>query len=392
VDVTVVKLRPRADARVRNGHRWVFSNEIADDVGNLPRGGVVDVVDGRGRFVGRGFANPASLIAVRLLTGTKEDIDHPSFFAARLREAVAYRAAVCPGRTSMRLVHGESDGLPGLIVDRYADVLAVQIHSLGMEVRKEQLAAAFQEVVGPRSVVLRSPERLRNLEGLGPDTGLWFGKAPGEVEIEENGVRFLVDPLGSQKTGHFFDQAENRARVGALASGRSVLDVFANTGGFALHALKRGAESATLVDGKEENLVRAVENARRNGLPEPVCLQGDAREALSALVGDGRRFGMVVLDPPAFAKARRSVAPALHGYEEINALGATLVESGGLLVTASCSHHVLEDRFLEAVTDGLRKAGRTARLVFRGEQAPDHPVLPSMPETRYLKLLVLHLR
>lgn len=385
-----IKLRPKLDGRVKAGHPWIFSNEIADDVGALPPGGAVDVFDAKGAFIGRGYANPRSLISVRLLTRRRrEDIDSPVFFADRLREALAYRQSVSGDRRSLRLVHAEGDTLPGLVIDRFDDVVAVQITTLGIEARKEALAQAIREVFNPRGAVLRSDARLRDLEGLAGDEGLWFGEVPERVVIDEYGVKFAVDPLGSQKTGHFFDQADNRAYVAGLANGRTVLDVYSNTGGFALHALTRGATSAVTVDITASNAERVMENADLNGVTDrmtSVCAEG--RQFLESQVGEGKRYGIVGIDPPAFAKSRKVAAKALVGYRDVNALAMTLVAEGGFLVTSSCSFHVQEDRFLEAIAEGAARANKRLRIVRRGGQGPDHPVLPAVPESRYLKHFV----
>ncbi|HMV66033.1 MAG TPA: class I SAM-dependent rRNA methyltransferase [Myxococcota bacterium] len=388
-DPVAVKLRPHHDRRVAAGHPWVFSNEIEGDVRALPAGGAVDVFDARGKFLGRGYANPQSLIAVRVLSRRrKEDIDHPSFYADRLRQALALREAVYPGRRSQRLVFSEGDGLPGLVIDRYGDALAAQITTLGMEVRRPQLEAAIREVLDPVGVVLRNDAAVRGLEGLPQGREVWFGEPPDEVVVDEGGVSFAVPLLGGQKTGHFFDQYENKRFAAGLCRGRSVLDVYANTGGWALHALAAGARSAVTVDSDAGNAERTLRNAMRNGVVdrlEAVCAEG--KRTLQEYVQAGRRFGAVVLDPPAFAKQRKAVSSALKGYREINTLGLTLVEHGGYLFTSSCSYHVLEDRFLDEVMAAADTAGRTLQLIRRGEQAYDHPMLPGVPETRYLKSL-----
>lgn len=383
----VVRLKPKRERRVLSGHPWVFSNEIDGDVAALPAGGVVDVTDSKGRFLGRGYANPASLITIRLLSKRrKEDLDHPAFYAQRLREALSLREAVYPGRKSLRLVYGEADRLPGLVVDRYDDVLSVQITTLGMESRKEQLVEALTQVFGPRGAVLRNDARVRDLEGLPRGSDVWFGDVPDEVTFDEAGLRFTTPTLGGQKTGHFFDQFDNKRAAAPLCADRTVLDVYANSGGWALHALAAGARHATTVDIDPGNAERAARNATDNGFADrldAVCAEGKA--TLQELVQQGARFGAVVIDPPAFAKQKKAAGAALRGYREVNALALMLVEDGGFLFSSSCSFHVHEDRFLEALSDAARDAGRRLQAIHRGEQAADHPVLPAVPETRYLK-------
>jgi 23S rRNA (cytosine1962-C5)-methyltransferase len=386
-DAHVLKLKPKHDRRIAEGHPWVFSNEIEGDVAAIPPGGVVDVIDTRGKFLGRGYGNPQSLIAARILTkGRREDINHPAFFAQRLREAASLRELTYPGRRSLRLVFSEADRLPGLVIDRYDDTLAVQITTLGMEQRKEQIAEALQTVFAPAGAVLRNEMPVRRLEGLELHRDTWFGSPRDEVEIDEQGVRFLVGISAGQKTGHFFDQADNKRFAASLCRGRNVLDIYANTGGWALHALVHGATHATTVDSDGDNVARTVTNAKLNGVADRLlAIEGEGKRTLQALVAEGRRFGAVVLDPPAFAKQRKAAGSALRGYREINALGMTLLEDGGLLFTSSCSFHVLEERFLEALQEAARDASRRLVLIHRGAQAMDHPVLPQVPETRYLK-------
>jgi len=385
-DIPVVRLRQNRDKRARSGHPWVFSNEVADDVKSLPRGGTVDVVDHRGAFLGRGYANPNSLICVRLLSRTRTDVDHPSFYAERLRSALGFRQAMFPDRHSLRLVHAEGDGLPGLVIDRYGDYLAVQLTTLGMEHRRAVLEEAIKAVFEPAGAVFRSQGRARSLEGLDDEVSVWFGEPPDHVDIDENGVTFRVPLLAGQKTGHFFDQATNRRFARELCVGRTVLDVYSNTGGWALHALHAGATHAIAVDKSEHCCHAMLDNAELNLFHDKFeAWQGEGRKVLQTLVDENRRFGCVVLDPPAFAKQRKAANSALRGYRDINTLGMTLVEPGGFLFTSSCSYHVEEDRFVAELQAAARKARRRLRLVRRGEQAADHPVRPEIPETRYLK-------
>ena len=389
-------LRPKRDRRVKSGHPWVFSNELEPGFADVDPGAVVDVFDASGAFVGRGMASPNSLIAVRICSRLrKQDLDSPLFFEERLRRALHFRKVVWPDRRDLRLVNAEGDELPGLIIDRYGDTLAVQINTVGMEVRKEALQTALQNVLGPTttdglSAVLRNDNRVRTLEGLEQGSGPWFGDVPEHADIVEHGVTFRVQLLGGQKTGHFYDQADNRAFAGRLCRGRRVLDMYANSGGFALQALVQGAEHAIAVDKSAPNAAISTANAELNGVAdrfEAVTAEGNRN--LEVRVQQGERYGAVVLDPPAFAKTKKAAGNALRGYERINTLGMMLVEPDGFLITHSCSFHVFEDRFLEMLGRAAKAAGRTLRLVRRGEQAPDHPVLPGVPETRYLKSLAL---
>lgn len=387
-----IRLRPKRDKRVRNGHPWVFSNEIDGDVSALPPGGTIDVMDPKGKFLGRGTANPNSLIAVRIVSRRRDDIDNPAFWTWKIREAIELRERALPGRQSCRLVHAEGDGLPGLVVDRFGDWLAVQLTTLGVEQRKDLIRDALLEAAKPVGMVLRSEGRNRQLEGLEDERGPWVGEPPEHVDIDENGVTFRIPLLGGQKTGHFFDQADNRRWAGTLCSGLDVLDVYANGGGWALHAIHHGAVSAVAVDKSEECVDRMVVNAELNGVEEFTAVHAEGRKFLQQLTVEQRQFGAVMLDPPAFAKTRKAAGSALRGYQEINALGLSLVRPGGLFFTSSCSFHVHEDRFVEAVQKGAAQAGRRLRMIRRGEQAPDHPVDPAVPESRYLKSYAFEVR
>jgi 23S rRNA (cytosine1962-C5)-methyltransferase len=389
----VVRLRPGADRRVAGGHCWVFSNELSTPVASLPLGGAVDVLDARGRFLGRGTANPHSLIAVRILSrDPQDDVDSVAFYERRLRAAAAMRARLLPGRRSLRMVSSEGDGLPGLIVDQFEDVIAVQLGTLGMELRRERLEAALRSALGVRGAVLRNESPSRSLEGLPRGSERWFGEVPERVMLEEGGVRLFADVLGGQKTGFFFDQAENRAFARPRVAGERVLDVYANTGAWGLGALLHGASRCDFIEINAATAALILDNAALNGVADRAnSIAGDARVVMEGLLAQNQRYGAVFLDPPAFAKTRAKAPVALRAYANINALAMRLVAPGGLLFSSSCSYHVQEDRFLEAVMAGARMAGRRLRVVRRGEQAPDHPVDPAVPETRYLKHLVLHL-
>jgi len=389
MDISIIRLKAKGDRRVRAGHPWVFSNEIDGDVRGIEPGSGVDVLSATGKFLGRGYANPHSLIAVRLLTrDRKADLDRPYFYTSRLREALALRQAVYPGRQSLRLVNSEADGLPGLIVDRYGSILSVQLTTLGMDRRREPLAAALKEVFAPDGAVLRNDSRMRELEGLERGRSVWFGEVPDAIDIDEFGVQFRVLPLKGQKTGHFFDQADNRRFAASLCRDRDVLDVYANSGGWGLHALQQGAAQVIFVD-KSESCCEMIEtNAALNGFSDRVViLQDEGKRTLETLLTESVRFGAIVLDPPAFAKRRKVATKALKGYQEINRLAMHLLEPGGFLFTSSCSYHVEEERFIQAIHAAAQQAGRRLRMIRRGEQSHDHPARPEVPETRYLKSL-----
>jgi 23S rRNA (cytosine1962-C5)-methyltransferase len=377
----------RAARRILDGHPWVFGNELDTPARELPPGGTVDIAGPDGRVLGKGYANPNSLIAVRLCSRSKtQHIDLPGFWAARLREALELRTALLPGATAYRLVNGESDGMPGLVLDRLGDVVVAQVSTLGMEQRLPLVLEALPDVLPLSGGLLRNDTRLRDLEGLAQGVEVWFGEVPDTVEIDEDGVRFAVAPRTGEGTGHSFDQRMNRRFAASLCAGRTVLDVYAGTGAWGLHALVAGAEHVHFVDKSGPASAAIAHNAELNGVEAKVDIVNDeARRTLMAMVSQGARYDAVVLDPPPFAKTKKAAGSGLKGYQEINALAMQLVQPGGFVFTSSCSHHVFEDRFLTAINEAAQETGKRLKLIRRGEQAPDHPILPAMPETRTLK-------
>ena len=384
-----VRLGANQDRRIRAGHCWVFSNELATDVAALPAGGAVIVEDARGRYLGTGYANPNSLIAVRILTrDPADDIDAAAFYQRRIEAAARLRATVMPRRRSHRLVAAEADDLPGLIIDRYEDVAAVVVGTLGLEVRKPLLREALQATGLVSGAILRDQSASRRLEGLPQgEPSLWFGEVPAQVPFQENGVSLLADLRHGQKTGFFFDQAHNRAAAFGMANGR-VLDVYANTGAWGIGALLHGASEAVAIEVSAPTCALIAENAQRNGVGDRLTVMcAEAWEAMSRLRAEKARFDAVYFDPPAFAKSRKTAGVALRAYRDHNALAMQLVAPGGLLFTSSCSHHIEEERFWEELMAAADRAHRRLRLIRRGGQAPDHPIHPAIPETRYLKHL-----
>ncbi len=381
-------LQPGAEARVRAGHLWVYRAEIARIDGSPEDGDEVAVLTAAGHELGTGLLNTQSVITVRLMAPPGAALDE-AFFRLRLERAVAMRARVARGSTACRLVFGDGDLLPGLIVDRYGDLLVVQTLTLGMDRRKAMLVRLLGDLIGPRGVFARNDPAVRRLEGLPRETGWLAGGGSTEVEIEEDGVRFLVDVARGQKTGFFLDQRENRARAAELAPGGTVLDGFAYTGAWGIRAAAAGAGSVTAIDSSADAVAMAARNAALNGVGDRVSfLTGNAFDELRRLVAARARFDLVVLDPPAFAKTRGAVAAGLAGYKEVNLRALKLVAAGGWLVTCSCSYHVDEAALRDTVWDAARDARRSIRLVETRYQARDHPVHPAMPETRYLKCLV----
>jgi 23S rRNA (cytosine1962-C5)-methyltransferase len=385
-DTGTVHLRKTRARRVQEGHPWVFSNEIASVDGEPGAGDLVTVLLAGGQFLGRGFYHPHSLIAVRILTRRQSEPADDDLLRTRLQAAVDHRQRLMPGSVVHRLVHGEGDFLPGLVVDRYGDVLVLQAFSAGMERRRETLAAILREKLSPRAIVERGDSPLRKLEGLPMRNGMLHGGEPGPVEVEDEGLRLVVDVLSGQKTGAFLDQRQNRRLVRRHAAGLRVLDLFCHDGWFSLHAAAGEAAEVLGVDIAADCLQRAEANAARNGFSERCSFRrGDGRDLLRTLRSEGRRFDLVVLDPPSFTRTRKQVPVARRAYRDLHRAALGVLEPGGLLATASCSHHIREDTFFEAVHRAAVEAGRTLRWVARGMQSPDHPVLVGVPETGYLK-------
>lgn len=384
-----VVIAPRA--RLLRGHVWATGREVVRTWGEPEPGDVVELADPAGRPLGSGFWNPTSHFAVRLLTRHPVAEVGAAFVAERLRAALRWRQAAAGVDPRLcRVVWSEADGLPGLVVDRYGDHLGIQVLTLGIERRREDVVAALVDVLAPRSIVERSEGPARRAEGLEPARGALVGEVPPPFAVDSGSAPFVVDLAGGQKTGLYLDQLGNHAAVAALAAGRRVLDGFCNQGGFALAAARAGASSVTGVDSSAAALALAAANAERSGV-EVTWVEANVFDHLRAL--DRKRavghYDLVVLDPPPFAPNRRSLPGARRGYKELNLRALRLLEPGGLLATFSCSHHVgraeLEDVLLEAAVD----ARRTLRVVGEHGQRADHPVLVGVPETRYLSGLTV---
>jgi 23S rRNA (cytosine1962-C5)-methyltransferase len=381
-----VLLKQKEDRRILRGHPWVFSNEIQKIPEGPAPGEVIDVLDSSGRFVGRGYINPHSLIAVRILTRKKEEID-VDFLRRRISAARALRASLGFGE-SYRALYSEGDGLPGLIVDKYADTLVLQSLTAGIERMLDDIIEALREEYSPNAIVLRNDAGSRALEGLTQEKRVVLGSVTGPVEIEESGIAYEVDVLEGQKTGFFFDQRENRTALRDYARGRRTLDCFCYVGAWALTAARYGAAEVIGIDSSEKAVELATANAARNNLPARF-MTADVFDELRVLEKKGERFGLIVLDPPAFVKSRAKVREALKGYKEINLRAMKLLEPGGVIATCSCSHHIDEALFREMLIDAAYSAGRQARVLEMRSQARDHPVLLAARETQYLKCAIL---
>ena len=386
-----IRLLKGHSRRLRAGHPWLFSNEIdmTPEAKALPPGTLVTLVDAGDERLGVATFTPHSLIAARLLSRDAATAIDEDFLAQRLTRAVALRDRLFP-EPCYRLVHSEADNLPGAVIDRFGDVLSVQVNSAGMERLTPLLLAALDRVLAPRAVVLRNDGAVRSLEGLEQYHRVAKGDVDGPVELTENGVRFFADIAHGQKTGWFYDQRENRAFVDRLAGGRRVLDLYAYAGGFAVQAAMAGAAEVVAVDRSAEALALAERAAAANGVAV-AAVRAEAFAEMARLAAAGERFGVVVADPPAFVKAKRDLSAGAKGYRKMARLAAALVEPEGILFAASCSHHMPAETFAEEIAHGLALAGRTGRILRSAGAAPDHPIHPHLPESAYLKALVLQL-
>jgi 23S rRNA (cytosine1962-C5)-methyltransferase len=377
------------ERRLLLGHPWVFSNEIASDLRTYEPGSLVDVYTHGGTFVGRGYINPRSLIAVRILSPRREVIDS-DFFGSRFAAALQRRERLLPGVQSYRLVYSEGDLLPGLIVDRYQDHLVLQTLTLGMELRIEAICEALERLLQPRAIIARNDVGIRSLEGLPHEKKVLRGSLQSPVEVWENAIRFRVDPWEGQKTGFYLDQRENRCILQPLLAGERVLDAFCYTGAWALHAARAGAREVVAVDESAKAIRWANDQAKDNGLDQ-LCqfTVANAFDFLKDADTHHERFDCIILDPPAFVKSRSKVREGLEGYWEINRRALRLVKPGGCLISCSCSYHVDPDTFRTTLSRAARAARRTVALVEMRSQGRDHPILLPLSESAYLKCAVL---
>lgn len=381
-----LRLKRGEDRRISAGHLWVFSNEVATERTPLQAfepGDHVRVVSDRDKFLGYAYVNPHSLICARIMS---RDAAHPpskSLLVHRMQVAQSLRRALYDA-PFYRAFYGESDGLPGLVLDRFGDIIVGQIATAGMEALRAEIEQAVRKVLNPAALVWKNDTGARDLEGLPHYTDVAFGEVPETVAIEEGGVTFQVPLNGGQKTGWFFDQAANRLALRKYVGGARVLDVFSYLGAWGLGALRAGATEVTCVDSSAAALGALEASAAANGL-KPATIRGDAFEVLESLHAERRRFDVVVIDPPAFIKRKKDVPKGEAAYKRLNQLAMQLLDRDGILVSCSCSYHLSSEALIEAVQRAARHLNRFAQIVEVGAQSPDHPIHPAIPETRYLK-------
>ena len=387
--LATIRMKPKRDRSLRHRHPWVFSGAVSAVDGGPPPGTIVDVVAADGAFLARGYYNEASSICFRALTWDPDETIDDAWWYRRVRNALDARHDILDGEdtTACRLVYAESDGLPGLVVDRYADVLVVQILTAGIDRVRGIIVDVLRESTGADVIFERSDAAARKREGLAAATGVLHGTQPKIVAIRENGMGFRVHVTHGQKTGFYLDQRDNRAAVARYAAGRRVLDAFSYTGAFSMYALRAGAAHCTLVDSSRPALEAAQTGLEKlnPGADRTELVQADVFEYLRAMRDDGHRYDLIVVDPPKFATSQRQRDAALRGYKDVNLLAMNLLEPGGMLATFSCSGAVDIAAFTMAVSWAGVDAGREVRIVQRLGQPADHPVLASFPESEYLK-------
>lgn len=391
MDFPPLILKKGEDRRIRAGHSWVFSNEV--DTRRTPLdayapGQAISIQASGGNILGTGYVNPHSLICARLVSRDPERPFGPELIRQRLKSALSLRQRLFE-QPFYRLVYGESDGLPGLIVDRYGGVLVVQINTAGIEAVKNDVLESLLEVLKPEAVLLRNDAPSRTLEGLGAAVDTAFGTVPASVEVPENGCRFEVPLLDSQKTGWYYDHRFNRQRMRHYVRGGRVLDLFSYLGAWGIQAAVAGADHVCGVDASRPALDYLERNANANHVNGKVTvLQGDAFETLSKLRARGETFDVVILDPPAFIKRRKDLREGVFAYQRLNQMAARLLREDGILISASCSYHLQPEVFVDAIRRGVLRRDRGLQIIEQGHQAPDHPIHPAIPETGYLKTYI----
>jgi len=381
-------LRKGADHRLRGGHLWVYSNEVDSErspLGGFSAGDQVAVRNANDSLLGSAYMEPNSLICARLYApGEQRELDAP-LFSARLQAALAIRQAAFD-QPFYRLVYGDSDTLPGIVIDRFGDILVLQLNNDGLERYREPLLAALVALLQPRGILLRADSRSRREQGLATESEVIYGAVPQQVPLQENGVHFLAPVYTGQKTGWFYDHRMSRVRLATCVKDKSVLDVYSYIGGWGIQAAVFGASAVCCVDSSAQALEGVEANARLNGVEARVTTRrGSAPEIMAAMHGEGSRFDVVILDPPAFIQRKKDLKKGIAAYRRINELGLQLLHPGGLLISASCSMHLSRAELIAAMQQAAVRTGCQIRVVEQGAQGPDHPIHPAIPETEYLK-------
>jgi 23S rRNA (cytosine1962-C5)-methyltransferase len=384
-------LRRNEERRIKSGHLWVFSNEVLEIDGDVSNGDIVEIFDFKENYLGSGFYNKSSLISVRLL-GKDYKGDYPGYVSSAIKRAYDLRKQFYPYSESFRLVFSESDFLPGLIIDKYNNTFVIQVYSFGVQKNIDAVVDVLKKQFNAGNIFSRNESYFRKLEGLPEEDEIYFGSM-GEEIIDDGDIKYKIDFSNSQKTGFYFDQSDNRKFIGRIVGGKSVLDAFCFSGGFGLHAAKAGASSVAFVDSSKTEIENAKYNLELNGLETLAeFIESDVFDYLEECNSLNKKFDVVMLDPPAFAKSKKNIPAAIKGYTKLNKLALNAVNEGGFLVTSSCSYHIKQNDFIEAVSSAAAKAGRTIQLIHVAGASLDHPRLPAMEETSYLKFAVFKVR
>jgi 23S rRNA (cytosine1962-C5)-methyltransferase len=383
-------LKQNEERRIKSGHLWIFSNEILDTEGDPVNGDLVEVFDSKEAFIGCGFFNKNSLISVRMVDHNRVE-DFYSLAKERILNALALRREIYPNRNSFRLLFSESDYMPGLIIDKYNNTYVLQIYSFGMQENIGAVVKILQEELGAKNIFSKNEVNFRQLEGLPLEDEIYLGSINGE-SINDGAVEYYVDFTSGQKTGFYFDQNDNRFFIENFSKNKTVLDAFCNAGGFGLHAARAGANSVTFIDSSNTEIERAKVNfSLNNFVAQGEFINIDVFIYLESCVVKNKKFDLVIIDPPAFAKNKRSLPAAKKGYEKLNKLAMQIVEPGGYLAASSCSYHLSEEEFISIMINASTKAGRGIQLLHFSGASKDHPELPAMKETSYLKFAVVRL-
>jgi 23S rRNA (cytosine1962-C5)-methyltransferase len=384
-----LELLPKKELRIIKGDPWAWKADIKTPLQNFEPGEIVRVIDSKGRFVGVGYINPESLITVRLLTYEDREIDY-QFFEGKIREALKLRKELYPEEETFRLVFSEGDFLPGLVVDKFENLVVFQITTLGMEIRKDWIVKALDNILNPEIIVERSDSPVRKKEGLEPVKGIVKGKIEKDIVIRINGLNFAINPLEGQKTGFFLDQRENYLLLKNISKGRRVLDAFCNNGAFGIHAFKFGAREVVFLDASERALELVRKNLVINDIKDSYSfIKGDALKLLKEIERKGEKFDMIILDPPAFIKDRSKLKEGMRGYKEINLRAMKMLRDGGFLLTCSCSHFLSKENFLKVLEESAFDSGKIIKILDFRSQPKDHPYLICLPESNYLKCALL---
>ncbi|AFN74944.1 Fmu (Sun) domain-containing protein [Melioribacter roseus P3M-2] len=379
-----VILGKNEDRRIKKGHLWIFSNEIKSVEGSPENGELVRILDAKRNYLGTGFYNKNSLISVRFISKQKE-VDLTQLFKSRILNAFAYRKKVYPNRESFRLIFSESDLIPGLIIDKYNNSYALQVYSAGIEKNINVIVDILKKELGAKNIFTKNEEYFRRLEGLPVEDYVYAGEMEKEI-IDDGSIKYEIDFSDSHKTGFYFDQCDNRQYAGRFCNGFEALDCFCNSGGFGLHAAYNKCKSITFVDSSAREIERAEHNFKLNSFAaESSFIVDDVFDFLNKKIEEGKKYDVVIIDPPAFAKNKKNLPAAIKGYEKLNGLAMNVLKDGGVLFTSSCSYHLRDYEFINVINNAANKNGRYARIIYFNHASLDHPRLTSMEETVYLK-------